>query len=281
MIITIGEIVWDILDQREVLGGAPLNTAFHLAQLGQEVNCISRVGDDALGTATLVQIAKLGLAAHFIQRDPELPTGRVRVTIGPGHEPNFDIEAPAAWDNIEPKAAIKAAGSDFVLVYGTLGQRDPRSRATIRALWKGARLRCYDVNLRFPFTSPWLVLESLPTADIVKVNDTELRQLALLHSIDAADEQKTMLQLLKKYKLIALAVTRGPRGAAVVTRDGFFEHPGFPATVVDTVGAGDAFFATLLAGYLAGQSWPEALAAANRQGARVVSQPGATPHIPR
>lgn len=277
MIITIGEIVWDSFARRRILGGAPLNAAYHLTLAGLETRCISRIGDDAPGEATLEWLHRNGLSPAGIQRDPELPTGEVRITIGADHEPSFEIVAPAAWDAIEPQAALRAAGPDFILVHGTLGQRDARSRAAIRALRERSRLVCYDVNLRPPFTPPELVFESLPAADIVKVNDTELRQIAGWLDMPVADQQKAARQVRKRYDLLALAVSHGARGASLATRNAFLEHSGFPVTVADTVGAGDAFFAALLAGYLVGSPWPETLAAANRQGAYVASQPGATP----
>ena len=55
------------------------------------------------------------------------------------------------------------------------------------------------------------------------------------------------------------------------------EHPGFSVKIADTVGAGDAFTAALVHHALRGSSLAAMNAAANRMGAWVASQEGATP----
>lgn len=282
MIVTIGEVVWDVFPEKTVLGGAPVNVAYHLGCMGHEVLPISRVGRDDLGKETLEKLSVLGMPLAGMQWDDSLPTGRVNVTLGSDNEPAFDIVAPAAWDNLELDRAIAVVGSTpFSLVYGTLGQRDPRSRATIRALWEKASFRFYDVNLRPPFTSKDLVLDSLQAADLVKVNGQELLQLAAWAKIDDVDQKMAAQTLLGRYNCSAFVVTEGEAGAWLATAEKVYSHPGFQATVADTVGAGDAFFAALIAGIIQKDSWPECLEEANRRGSYVASQHGATPPMPK
>lgn len=281
MIVSIGEVVWDIFDHRRVLGGAPVNVAYHLHCLRMDVKVISRVGRDALADATLERLASLGLPLEGVQRDDTLPTGRVNVTVDERNEPHFDIVAPAAWDNIALDEAVKLVGDEpFSLVFGTLAQRDSRSRAAIRALWEKASSRFYDVNLRPPFTTRELVLDSLAKANVVKVNGDELAVIAGWAGVGETDPPTVARTLVKNLDLSALAVTEGASGAWVVTGDDFFEDGGSPVTVADTVGAGDAFFAALIEGYASGCSWPETLARANQRGGYVASQHGATPPMP-
>ncbi|MFH7320667.1 carbohydrate kinase [Desulfurivibrio sp. D14AmB] len=297
MIVSVGEVVWDIFPEREVLGGAPINVAYHLAVQGLPVRVITRVGRDQLGEATVARLAELGLPLKGVQRDEGLPTGRVVVSFGPDREPSYEIVSPAAWDNIEPAAALAAAGREpFALVFGTLAQRDPCSRRAIQALAAAARFCFYDVNLRPPFTSRELVLDSLQHADLVKVNGAELEQLgawlglATADSVDPAGRRELAVAIRERYRLAALVVTEGAEGAWVVAAAGFFAGAGEPARVVDTVGAGDAFFAALIADYSAHNPgwtdlsaaipWSEILRRANRRGAYVASRPGATPPMP-
>lgn len=348
MIVAIGEVVWDIFadrPDREVLGGAPINVAYHLAALGLPVRVVTRVGSDPLGDATLARLAELGLPLAGVQRDEQLPTGRVLVSFGPGGEPAYEIVAPAAWDNIDPEQALaaavgggrdgalpdpafplsghpdtgKAAGAPgagrmfvdherqpeqarsadrspaFALVFGTLAQRAPRSRQAIRRLAGAASCCYYDVNLRPPFTTRELVLESLAMADLVKVNGEELVQLggwldlpAAVRAgagppsgagppyVDPAREQ-VAAAIRERYRLAALVVTEGAAGAWAQTAEGTWQGVGEPVTVADTVGAGDAFFAALIAAHLRQHPWPEILARANRRGAYVAGRFGATP----
>lgn len=336
-IVAIGEVVWDIFPEREVLGGAPVNVAYHLAGLGWPVTVITRVGVDRLGVRAEERLRELGLPLAGVQRDEALPTGRVQVSFGPDREPAYDIVAPAAWDNIDPVVALAAVGAaagaetagrpaepgpepvpgdrlPFALVFGTLAQRAPGSRQAIQSLARRAALRFYDVNLRPPFTTPELVLASLELADLVKVNGDELLTIAAwleegnesgVRADDsapaavaaaippAAAKVAVAAALLRRYGLQAVVVTEGGAGAWVQTAAATHHAPGRPVKVVDTVGAGDAFFASLIAGCLvslakdntaapdfAGLPWPAILSRANERGAYVAGRAGATPSLP-
>lgn len=56
-----GEILWDVIDQEEYLGGAPFNFAAHAAQCGSKSFIISRVGSDFLGGVHIISVNPLGL----------------------------------------------------------------------------------------------------------------------------------------------------------------------------------------------------------------------------
>ncbi len=278
MIIAIGEVVWDIFPDRETLGGAPINVARHLKDQGLETRIITRVGSDPLADKTLESLERLGFDLAWVQRDNKLATGTVKVTFGPDNEPGFEIVAPAAWDAIDADEAVSAVKeTSFSLVFGTLAQRDPRSRAAIRALRDLAETRFYDVNLRPPFTTRELVLDSLAAADIVKVNADELAELAKWTTIEATDKTEVAGILRSRYNYQALVVTEGGAGSWLVAEQGCFFEPGRKIIVADTVGAGDAFFSAFIAGYLAGHDWAACLAAANERGAWVASSYGAMP----
>jgi len=85
-------------------------------------------------------------------------------------------------------------------------------------------------------------------------------------------------RLLDEFPTLKLvAVTRGAHGSLLVARDGWHEHPGVPATVVDTIGAGDAFTAALAHYLLRGADLATLNEAGNRWGAWVASERGAMP----
>ena len=54
-IVSIGEILWDVIGQAEHLGGAPLNFAAHAHKLGHEVFLVSAVGDDERGRSSAMR----------------------------------------------------------------------------------------------------------------------------------------------------------------------------------------------------------------------------------
>ncbi|MCA1766151.1 MAG: carbohydrate kinase [Desulfobulbaceae bacterium] len=280
MIISIGEVVWDIFPEREVLGGAPLNVAYHLRCLGCGAGVITRVGDDELGGRTIAAMADLKVPVDGVQRG-RLPTGAVRVTIGADNEPRFEIVTPAAWDNIDPDEAENYIGSrSFKLVFGTLAQRDERSRRAIRELWRKADYRCYDVNLRPPHTPRQIVEESLAAAELVKMNGAELEEIGCWRNLSSLDRKGIARELMDLYNIAVLVVTEGAEGAWLIAGGDYYRTPGRPVKVADTVGAGDAFFAALLAAREQGLGWQEALDRAAELGAYVASRYGATPPMP-
>jgi fructokinase len=85
--------------------------------------------------------------------------------------------------------------------------------------------------------------------------------------------------LRRSYDLQLVCVTRGENGSLLVTEDAADEHPGFRAAVADTVGAGDAFTATLVHHFLRGASLSAINDVANRMGSWVASHAGGTPPV--
>ena len=281
MIVSIGEVVWDIIGEKEILGGAPVNVAYHLASLGLDVGVVTRVGDDSLGRRTIAKLQDLGVPVNGVQVDPYLDTGVVLVTFGKDHEPSFEIKQPAAWDSIDAQEAFSLLGSEpFSLVYGTLAQRHQRSRTTIRSLLEKASFCFYDVNLRPPFTTRDLVCPSLEAADLVKLNLDELYTVAGWLDLGQGDKHEIAALITETFKLTAIVVTEGGDGAWLLAEGKLYEDRGEPVEVADTVGSGDAFFAALIEGYTAKRPWAECLARANRRGGFVAACQGATPSMP-
>ena len=281
MIVTVGEVVWDCFPDRQVLGGAPVNVAYHLDRLGVKAVPVTRVGQDDLGRRTRAFLARAGVDCAGIQEDPELPTGRVEVRFDARGEPCFEIMGPAAWDAIawEPAAAL-VAGQAYALVFGTLAQRDKRSRSTIERLAAGAGTCYYDVNLRPPHTPVERVAVSLEWAQVVKMNEEELALLGRELGLAAPTGQETAERLRRRFDVQTLLVTQGEQGAWLVDDDGLLAVAGLPVAVADPVGAGDAFLAAYIAAAEAGADRQERLRRANRHGALVASLPGGMPELP-
>ena len=142
-------------------------------------------------------------------------------------------------------------------------------------------LRIFDCNLRQAFYSAEILDTSLQLANVLKVNDEELPVIADLLAIKG-DEASVLGQLEQRYsRLRLIALTRGGAGSLLYSRGRSAIHGGFPATVADTVGAGDAFAAALSLGLLKGWALEKINESANRVAAWVCSRHGATPELPR
>ena len=276
-VLCVGEVLWDSVPDGLHLGGAPFNVAAHLARLGRPARLASRVGDDELGREASRRVRASGVDASLVQTDDALPTGFVGVTLDADGVPSYDIAEPSAWDAIEatPAAAAAAAGSAAV-VFGSLAQRDARSRHAIQALVAEAPLAVFDVNLRPPFEDRGTVERSLDASDVVKLSDDELGTLGRWFGTPGAGHAGAEA-LARRFDVRAVCVTRGADGAAVWNDGRWTEHRGHPVTVRDTVGAGDAFLAALLSGWLGGADDLAALDGACRLGGFVASRSGATP----
>lgn len=276
-ILCIGEVLWDALPAGLFLGGAPFNVACHLRAAGHPAAMVSRVGDDRLGEEILRRATGYGVAVDLMQVDSTLQTGFVRVALDDIGTAAYEIVAPSAWDAIELTAELEArASSARAIVFGSLAQRAPVTRATIERLWDTDALMVFDANLRPPFDDRDVVRRSLEHADIVKLSDVELHQLITWFGLPKG-ERAAAAAVAEAFACATVCVTRGDKGAAMWRDGAWSEHPGFEVEVKDTVGAGDAFLAVMLAGYLGGAADAAILQHANMIGAYVATQFGAVP----
>ncbi|WP_406695025.1 carbohydrate kinase [Singulisphaera sp. Ch08] len=282
-ILAVGEVLWDLLPTGKQLGGAPANFTFHCRSLGALARLVTRVGDDDLGRQVLERFRLLGLPTEMVQVDPTWPTGTVTVTLSADGQPRFTIHEHVAWDRIAADEADLAAAREADAVYfGSLAQRSESARQAIRSLVSAARpgaIRVFDVNLRAPFIDRDVIAESLELADVLKLNDSELPELAAMFDLPAG-VREAMEELARRFSLSLVALTRGVNGSLLLADGQWSDHPGRPAEVSDTIGAGDAFTACLVVGLLADRSLDAINSHANEVAAFVCSQPGGTPAIP-
>lgn len=279
----LGEILWDLFPSHRALGGAPANFAYISQLLGDEGCAASRVGDDELGTEVRERLAAIGLNTSYLQSDYDHPTGTVQVELEPDGQPRFTITPHVAWDYLAWTREIEelAARTDAVC-FGTLAQRSPQSRNTIQRFIHSIPMnavRIFDVNLRQTFYSAELLAASAEAADIVKMNQEEAARLARALGSPVADDLGVARWLCELFELDLVCVTRGSAGSLLVRGAEYHEHSGHRVLVTDTVGAGDAFTATLVHHYLRGADLATINEAANRMGSLVASRNGATPAL--
>ncbi len=282
--IGLGEVLWALLPGGRQLGGAPANFAYHAHALGAESLVVSRVGRDDLGRDLLERLNTLGLSTSGIAVDPVAPTGSVSVTLDPTGKPAYTIHLDVAWDLLEadPEGLRAAAGADAVC-FGTLAQRHPVARESIRRLLQATRpdaLCIFDINLRQRFWSREVIVESLALATVLKLNDEELPILADLLGWSGDDDHRLLARLAERFDLRAVALTRGARGSLLWTAGRTWSWPGSDLKVADTVGAGDSYTAALALGLLSGKAPEDSLCIAHRVADFVCTQSGATPPMP-
>jgi fructokinase len=279
--LVLGEVLWDLFPNSVRLGGAALNFAAHIKRLGHEPLLLSAVGSDELGDDAIQAITTLGLDASFLQKTEQFKTGTAAVRLGPGDQTSFVIERPAAYDALELsdrhiKQIIK--WQPEWLYYGTLFSSIVTGRDVLRRLLTAVpqAKRFYDLNLRPGSDSPELVIELLRAANVVKLNEEELRSVHEFAELPA-DTKGFCRAGIERFGWNAVCVTLGAKGCAMLAAGEYVEAEGHRVDVADTVGAGDAFAAAFMHGIASNRPAAEIAEFSNRAGALIASVHGAIP----
>ena len=281
LVVGLGELIWDLLPEGKQLGGAPTNFAYISRLLGNETAVASRVGADEPGHEALRRLERMGISTRYLQVDGQHPTGTVRVRIDEHGEARFEVNEGSAWDYLELTVEWEELASMAdAICFGTLGQRRSQARQSILGFLKLTRasaVRVFDVNLRHSFFTPEMLIESLKLATIVKLSSEELAMVGHMLELNEDGEEALSRRLRAEFDLSLVAITRGANGSLLVTDSDAISHPGVRVEVVDTIGAGDAFTATLVHYYLRRASLTTISEAANRMGSWITTKAGATP----
>lgn len=284
VLLSFGEVLWDLFFDGPRFGGAPANFACHCALLGGTVSMLSAVGNDPRGERALDVLRGFSIDTSLIQKNAA-PTGAVAVGMDADGNHSFTIAESSAWDHIEWQDSLSSRLNQINAIYfGTLGQRHSTSRDTLHRLLALSKTReihrILDINLRSPFFDDSLIRDSIAMANVLKLSDEELPAVAQACEITPSeDPQHTLKALLEAQHLDLIAMTRGADGAFLVSPSQTLEHPGFPTDVIDTVGAGDAFTAALAIGLIRGGPLEHVLQIACKTASEVCSQPGAIPDL--
>jgi fructokinase len=284
----LGEALVDAYpDGTQVPGGAPFNVARWLAAFGVPTLFVTRLGaGDAAAALLRAELARFGLDGPGVQADLQHPTGLVQVlpAVPPAAGHRFEIAADSAWDHIDADAALPLlrAAAPALLCFGSLALRHADTHAAVERSVKAAQaLPLLDLNLREVPGLRGLAERALHLARWVKVNDEELQTLLQWFVSEGRASHPQGLQALsQRFGNERSIVTCGAQGWYSADASGHVDARGAAlpvAQVQDTVGAGDAFTATVLAGQAHGWALARSLAAANRLAAAVCTWRGALP----
>ena len=271
-ILAIGELLWDMLPDGKCVGGAPLNFAYWANKAGCRSALISALGKDDLGKELYQAVSSFDVDFSALQFNA-WPTGTVQVKLSPEGEPKYEICENVAWDHIldTDEALRLAAGADAVC-WGSLAQRTEEGRKAILKIigaCPDACIRVFDINLRQNFYTAQTIEASLGMADILKLNETEWPKVMEMFSIP---DMETLMQ---RYSLQYVILTSGAVKSEVFGTSEYSSIPTPRVDVVSTVGAGDSFTATFIAGLLENRPLSEAHGRAVEVSADVCRHAGA------
>jgi fructokinase len=276
-----GEILWDIINGEEHLGGAPFNFAAHTAQCGDKAFIITRVGDDFRGIKAFNLCRKYGVDYSLVQWDEDHPTGIVDVSLDAG-QPDYDIITNVAYDFIECNEGLQNLNKyQFdVFYFGSLIRRNPVSAATLDYMLQNFSFHhvFYDVNLRKGGYSANIIDRSLHHCTIFKLNVDEVPVISRILFTENAGLEKFCQMIQSAYPAITtIVITASDKGCYIYHERSLHHLPGTKVEVNDAVGAGDAFSAAFMHMLTNGSTAIDAALVANQLGAFVTTQRGAIP----
>jgi 5-dehydro-2-deoxygluconokinase len=285
------------------VGGSPTNTAIGASRLGLSAGLISRVGADHMGRFVREQLVREGVDVRGVSLDPDRLTALV--LLGIRDRDTFPLifyrencaDMALSADEIDPDLA---ASANNLLINGTHLSRPGVYEASLRAaslvkaaggrvildvdyrpvLW-GLTARDMGENRFVAHDAVTDVLQRvLPICDLIVGTEEEM------HILGGQTETIAALRAIRDKTQATLVCKLGPKGCAAFpgevpdTIDAGVFVPGFEVEVFNVLGAGDAFMAGFLRGWLRGMPLPECCRLANACGAIVVSRHGCAPAMP-
>ena len=279
-IVCFGEVLWDVFPTHKTIGGAPLNVALRLKSFQNDISLISCLGDDTSGDELQLELQKYNISSYYIQKDKEYKTSTVAISLDKNGSASYLINQPCAWDNIKVTSKlISLVKSSEAFVFGSLVARSNTSRNTLVKLLPFSKFSVFDVNLRSPHYHMSSIQVLMNAANFIKFNDDELTEISKGLGIQGASIEQTIVSVATKTNTASICVTLGEKGAILFYDQRFFYSKGYQVEVIDTVGSGDSFLATLIDVLLKRKAPQLAIDKACAVGALVAKSSGANPMI--
>ncbi len=278
-VVAFGEVLWDIQENKEYIGGAPLNFAAHFKKCGGTSWIITAVGRDELGNKTIEQIEKMGINTEFVSYS-EKETGKCLVWLDENRIPTYNLLNNVAYDYIK-KPEMKGNPFD-VLYFGTLSLRNENNRKVLKQIISENEFKdiFVDMNIRKPFYSEEVIRFAFNNATVLKISDEELSVVMGVLNKENLQPNDCAKIISKEFKNVRIIIiTKGDKGSYVYdcTANESYEIDAKKVEVVSTVGAGDSFSASFLAEYLSSGDIKKALSLATKISGYVVSNSEAIP----
>ena len=232
-------------------GGAPANVLTALSRFGRKTAFIGKVGKDMHGSFLKEVLAENGISTEGVVESEDAFTTLAFVALSDTGERSFSFARKPGADTCLTENEVKKELISECRIFhiGSLSlTAEPVRTTTFKALEMAKESGCmisYDPNYRAPL---WNSKEDairemrsvLPYVDVMKLSDEETE--LLTDSSDAEGAAKKLLE----YGIALVVVTLGAKGAWIATKEGGAYVPAYSADVVDTTGAGDAFWGGFL-----------------------------------
>lgn len=286
------------------VGGSPTNISVGGRRLGLKTALLTAVGDDPVGTFILDFLNNEGVVTEFIPRKVENRTSAVVLGIEPPDKfPLVYYRDNCADIHLTIDDVLNAPVSQCKVMQfaGTNLSKEPSRSATMfaaeQAKKAGAKV-VLDVDFR---PDQWHDVRAfgvsiravLPLVDVVIGTEDEINaamlddpsKMSLTHSqisdTKVTGDSRANIQQMLAHNIEAVVEKVGAEGAKIHLPDGTVtDAPGFPVEIYNILGAGDAFGAGFLYGYVNDWGWYKSARLGNACGAIVVTQHGCANFMP-
>jgi len=294
----VGAAFVDIKSFAAYVGGSPTNIAVGSQRLNLKTALLTAVGADPVGDFILNFLKQEGVETGFIPRKPGARSSAVVLGIEPPDRFPLVFYRDNAADMQLTVDDVLAAPLQQCRAFefaGTNLSREPSRSATLfameRARASGATVffdldfradqwhdpRAFGVNVRAILPQTDIVLgteEEVKAAVLTQANQVQIAH-SQISAPDVRGDVDTAIAALLAPGPKALVVKRGAHGATICLPGGQrIDAPGFPVEIYNVLGAGDAFAAGLIYGYLHGWDWYKSARMGNACGAIVVTRHG-------
>jgi 5-dehydro-2-deoxygluconokinase len=299
----IGSRLEDVATFAKAVGGCPANVAIGAARLGLKSALITRVGDEPMGRFVHEQLAREGVATRAVHVDPQRLTALVLLSVRDEH--TFPLifyrdncaDSALCEDDIDAELIASARA---ILVTGTHFSLEAAARAQRKAIEVASahgRRVILDIDYR---PNLWGVgghgsgelryarsaevtralVPILPSCNLIVGTEEEM------HIAAGVEDTMAAIRRIRSLSNAVIVCKRGARGCVVFTGEipaaleGGLVVKGFDIEVYNVLGAGDAFLAGYLQGYLRDAPPAESARLANACGALAVSRLLCSPEFP-
>ncbi|HTY11699.1 MAG TPA: 5-dehydro-2-deoxygluconokinase [Bacteroidota bacterium] len=294
----IGSPFEEIKEFGAFVGGSPLNIAVGAKRLGLHSALLTAVGDDMVGKFVLNFLRTEGVETAFIPVKKNARTSAVILGIQPPD--NFPLvyyrdNCADSKLNIDDVVRADIAGARLLEVSATALNVEPSRSAAFFAAEQALENevpvlidldfradqwhdpRAYGVTARAFLnycrlaigTEEEILATMVKDPSQIKITNQQISAPEITGSIDEA------IKAILKSSVEALVIKRGAKGSSVFLKDGsVIDVPGFRVDVVNILGAGDAFAAGFMYGFLHGWDWYRCCRLGNACGAILVTKHG-------
>lgn len=233
-------------------GGAPCNVLSCLSKMGHKAAFIGKVGKDGFGEQLAAGLVETGISTEGLLYDEAVHTTLAVVhTYADGDRDFSFYRNPGADMMLKPEEVREdIIENSRIFHFGSLSMTDEPVRSAhlhaLKVAEKAGVLRSYDPNLRPPLwpnldVAKENILELMSHCDILKISDNEIQWLSGKEDYDAG-----IAWLRERYDIPLIFLTLGKDGSRAYCGSVRAEQPGFKLNTVETTGAGDTFFGSVL-----------------------------------